>query len=156
MILEKQELIFQNVISLRKKMAQHEVMSELEKLNKFIKERGAEKIAPVITTTFGVENSGFLQTIDIEILIPINKEIATDNEYKLKKDFYLTNALKVTHIGNLSMLQNTYNTLNRYIREKGMQPITSVYSITVKDITDSSNADESIIDLYIGVSPNVL
>ncbi|WP_163193618.1 AraC family transcriptional regulator [Clostridium thermarum] len=156
MILEKQELILENVISLRKMMTQQEITVEMKKLGDFIKEKGAEKNGPVITSTFGVEQRGFEQVLDMEILVPLNKKIDSQKEYKFKKNFYLTNALKTTHVGNPAMLQNTYNNLNRYIQEKCVQPITSAYNVTTKDISDLSKIDEVIIDIYIGINPNIV
>ncbi|KOA19071.1 hypothetical protein CLHOM_25740 [Clostridium homopropionicum DSM 5847] len=156
MILEKQELKLSNLISLRKKMTQQEMVLEMKKLGEYIKEQGSEKNGPVLTATFGIEQRGFEQILDIEILIPLNKEIEAINTYKLKKEFFLTNALKITHIGNPVLLQNTYNELNEYIQEKCVQPITAAYNVTLKDIVDSSKMDEAVIDIYIGLNPNKL
>ncbi|WP_139906155.1 transcriptional regulator [Clostridium thermarum] len=128
----------------------------MKKLGEYVKEKGAEKNGPVITATFGVKKNGFDQVFDMEILVPLNKEIDSENEYKLKKKFYLTNALKITHVGNPMMLQNTYNDLNRYIQEKSVQPITAAYNVTVKEVTDTSKMDEVVVDIYIGINPNII
>jgi effector-binding domain-containing protein len=154
LILEKQEFRLQNVISLRKKMTQQEMALEMKKLSEYVKEKGADKNGPVITATFGVEQKGFDQLLDMEILVPLNKDIASEKEYKLKKDFYLTNALKITHVGNPMTLQNTYNDLNRYIQEKCVQPITVAYTVMVNDVMDSFKMDEAVMDIYVGVNPN--
>lgn len=156
MILEKQELRLENVISLRKMMTQQEIPVEMKRLGDYIKEKGAEKNGPVITSTFGVEQNGLEQVLDMEILVPLNKEIDSQKEYKFKKSFYLTNALKATHFGSPAMLQNTYNDLNRYIQEKCVQPITTAYNVTIKEITDPSNMDEVVVDVYVGINPNII
>lgn len=155
MILEKQELKLQNMISLRKKMTQQEMSLEIKKLGEYIKEIGAEKNGPAITATFAIEQSNCGQVVDMEILIPLNKEIDLNREYKFKKEFYLTNALKITHFGNPAFLQNTYNELTRYIQEKCIQPITVAYNVTIKDATNISKMNEAITDIYVGVNPNI-
>jgi len=156
MILEKQELKLSNLISLRKKMTQQEIPIEIKKLEEYLKKMGAEKNGLMITATFGIEQSGFDQILDMEILVPLNKEVATNDNYKLKKDFFLTNALKITHVGNPALLQNTYNELNKYIQEKCVQPITAAYNFTIKDVIDPLKMDEAVVDIYVGINPSIL
>jgi hypothetical protein len=43
-----------------------------------------------------------------------------------------------------------------YIQQKGLQQITSGYNVTVKDVLPGMSVDELIIDVYVGVSENLL
>ena len=43
-----------------------------------------------------------------------------------------------------------------YIKENNLQQITTGNNVTVKDITPDLSMDEVVIDVYIGVSENVL
>jgi effector-binding domain-containing protein len=156
MILENQELKLNNLISLRKKITQQEMPVEMQKLSKFITEKGAQKSGPMITATFAMEQNNFGQFLDIEILVPLDKEIEATGEYTFKKQFLLTNALKATHTGNPALLQNTYNLINSYIIANKLQPITASYNVTVKDVIDPSKIDELVIDIYVGLNPCIL
>jgi effector-binding domain-containing protein len=156
LILENQELMLNNLISLRKKMTQQEMTQELQKIGQIIKENNATKCGPIITSTFAIEQGYMGQVMDIEILIPVDKELSLGNSLNFKKQFCLINALKISHIGNPSLLQNTYNELNKYINDNNLQTITSAYAVTVKDIADISKIDEAIVDIYIGINPNIV
>jgi effector-binding domain-containing protein len=54
------------------------------------------------------------------------------------------------------MLQHAYNEIMAYIQQKGLQQITSGYNVTVKDVLPGMSVDELIIDVYVGVSENLL
>ena len=156
MISERQELKLNNLISLRKKVTQQEIPIEMQKLSKFITEKGAQKSGPMITATFAIEQNNFGQVLDMEILVPLDKEIEVTGEYTFKKQFLLTNALKATHTGNPTLIQSTYNLINSHIIENKLQPITASYNVTVKDVMDPSKIDELVIDIYVGVNPCIL
>ena len=156
MILENEELKLNNLISIRKKITQQGLPAEMQKLGQFINEKGAQKSGPMITATFAMEQNNFGQVLDMEILVPLDKEIEVTGEYTFKRHFLLTNALKATHIGNPALMQNTYNLINSHIIENKLQPITASYNVTVKDVTDPSKIDEVVIDIYVGINPCIL
>lgn len=62
----------------------------------FIKENGLTIVDPKISTTYSVTQV-MLPTIDIEILVPVDKKFIETNMYKLNKEFNLTNCLKVKY-----------------------------------------------------------
>ena len=51
-------------------------------------------------------------------------------------------------------LQGACNQLNQYIMEHRLQPITVGYNVTKK--TDMLNPENTEIDVYVGISPNIL
>ncbi|MGH4119267.1 hypothetical protein [Clostridium sp.] len=57
MILEKQELKLNNLISLRKKITQQDMAVEIQKLGQLINEKSAQKLGPLITATFSIEQN---------------------------------------------------------------------------------------------------
>ena len=155
MILEKQELKFNNLISLRKTMTQQDMPSEMEKIQQYLKDAGANKIGPIITTTFSVVQA-IVPTMDMEILIPIDKKTEESEVFKFKKEFILTNAIKAIHKGNPMMLQNTFNEINSYMQLNNLQPISSAYNVTIHDAKDMSEIDSVEIHVYVGINPNNL
>ena len=156
MIESNKSIRFENLLSLRKKVTQEELNGQMMKIGQFLKEKDLKKSGPIINTTFAVEMKDNKQILDTELLIPIDREIELPAEYTLKKVFHLVNAICIRHTGNPMTLQNTYNELNRFLAENKLQPITSAYNITVNDVTDPAKIDEVIIDVYIGVNPNIV
>ncbi|MGH4119274.1 transcriptional regulator [Clostridium sp.] len=155
MIVEKQELKLNSLISLRKNMTQQEIPSEMTKLQLYLKSVGANKVGPSISTTFNVVQA-VIPIMDMEILIPIDKEIGGTPEYKVKKEFLITNAIKIIHKGNPMMLQNTINEINAYMQLNNLQPITSAYNVAIQDAKDLSDIDNVEIHIYVGINPNKL
>ena len=64
------------------------------------------------------------------------------------------NAVVASYRGNPMGLQNACNELNQYIMENKLQPITVGYNVTKK--VDPLNIDNTEIDVYVGISPNIL
>jgi hypothetical protein len=60
----------------------------MTKLQQYLVSVVSIKCGPVITTTFKVVQT-VLPTMDMEILIPIDKEIESDDIFKFKKDFMI-------------------------------------------------------------------
>lgn len=119
-------------------------------MDKKISENGRKRIGNPITATFGVEGDD----MDLEILLPIDKEISDIGEYKFKKKIKIENAVHISHKGNPALIQNTFNILNKYMMEKKMQPITVGYNVTRQvDLLDMKN---TIIDVFVGINPNIL
>ncbi len=141
-------LELKNVLSLRKKMTQEDMQKEMAKIGQFFEANGIKKSGYIATTTYSIDSDG---TLDMEILVPMDKIVELPSEYKLKPVFRLVNAVYVRHEGNPSNLQNVYNEMMAYIKENNLQQITTGYNVTVKDFRPDTS-----IDVYMGVSENVL
>ncbi|WP_242835573.1 hypothetical protein [Ruminiclostridium josui] len=94
--------------------------------------------------------------MDMEILIPIDKNFEFSGEYIFKPLFHIFDAVYARHEGNPATLQNTYNEILAFIQQNKLQQITAGYNVQVKDLLPGMTADEMAIDVYIGVSRNVL
>ena len=66
----------------------------------------------------------------------------------------MVNAVLLSYKGNPAGLQNACNELNRYMVDNQLQPITVGYNIT-KHI-DTINVENTEIDVYVGINPNIL
>jgi len=157
MIEQGKELKFDNVLSLRKKMSQNDMNNEMKKINKLLLDNGLKRNGPVITATFGLEknNDGHV-CIDVEILIPLDKEISVLEPYVFKKLFHLKNAVYSRHEGNPQQLQNTLDEMVKYIQKENLQQITPAYNVTIQEPKAGEGMDKFVIDAYIGVNPSVL
>lgn len=149
-IKEGQKLEINNLLSFRGKIKQDEMENIVEEMEKFIIQEDAVRLYPSISTTYMMEG----ELIDIEILIPINRRIEGDNKYLFKDKLLICNAVVVRHSGNSESLQKIFSELNQYIIHRELQPITTAYSVTQKK--DVLNSNDYNIDIYIGVSNNIL
>lgn len=147
---EGKELIYENVISYRALMTQEEMQNRMQKIGKLVQENQLSLSGNVTTTTFAIDPSG---KFDMEILVPVDREVELPDEYRFKKEFKLVNAVYTRHVGNPALIQGTYESMNKYIEEKKLTIVTTGYNVT---INESSCLKDFIIDVYIGVSMNCL
>ncbi|SFX96332.1 AraC family transcriptional regulator [Ruminococcus sp. XPD3002] len=145
-----------NVISYRGKVTQQQLSVIMNEINTIIQEKGASKTGPNVSATFAVEMEGGQPVMDVEILVPVDREISLPSGYKFKPLFRLCDAVKIRHEGNPAMLQNSVNELMGYVRNNGLTPITPGYNVTIKEPTGPSDADGLIVDMYVGVTRSVL
>ena len=156
MVQGQQILEMRNVLSYRTKMTQQELQAKSQEIEKLLQNSGAQRSAPAVTTTYSVEQGAGGTVMDIEFLVPLDREITAPNGYVWKPHFLLTNALRIRHIGNPATLQNSINELNAYITERRLVPITTGYNVTVKEAKTPQELDNMEIDVYVGISPNLL
>lgn len=164
-ILEKQEYRMRNVLAYRAKLSQLQIKEKGQELDKYIKGTGAVSTGLPVTATYAIENSSGGPKIDMELLIPLDRDISKEVSEGVKQntldkgvrflpEFILTNAVKIKHKGNPSRIQESLNVLNEYIAEKKLVPITVGYNVTVKQPKSMAEIDEMEIDTYVGINPN--
>ncbi len=114
-----------NVLTLRKKMTSQEIIFEIIKLMKFLKENGLEKAGTITTVTFSIEMQNGVPLIDMEILVPLSKRITISSEYVFKPIFHMVNAVcilqesehETSKIHNF-LCRNIYDKLNMNSQQK--------------------------------------
>lgn len=153
---ENAKLEMKNVISYRGKVTQQQLAQIANKIDEMIRSNKAEKSGPNVSATFAVEMSNGKPLLDVEVLVPINKVITVVDGYVFKPIFCLKNAVKIRHTGNPSGLQKTANELMTYISQKKLTPITVGYNVTVQEAASQLDVDNMIVDIYVGVSDNIL
>ena len=85
MIEEHQEFHANNLLSFRASLTQAEMQKEMQNLEKFITDNNLTILGPKISTTYSV-TQGMVPTMDLEILIPIDKQFQETEEYKFKSE----------------------------------------------------------------------
>ncbi|WP_072901684.1 hypothetical protein [Hathewaya proteolytica] len=73
--------------------------------------------------------------MDVEILVPIDHEFNETEEYKFKPEIQLMNCLKDSYKGNPQGFNNAVMEIQKYIAENKLIPITSMYIVTLKEVT---------------------
>lgn len=149
-------LEIKNVVSYRGKVSYQNIGSILSALNKAASDRKAVPVGTPITATYAIENSEFGQIVDIEVLLPIDKEISVPESFKFKPLFRIRNAVKMHYKGSPNMMQQSAEDMKRYISDRCLTPITTGYNITINVPADSSKLNEYEAETYIGVTANIL
>lgn len=149
-ILKNQLLEIENILSFRGKVSITDIEQLGKEMEKKVNEFGAKRIGNPITATYGIEGN----LMDIEILLPIDRKIENSDKYIYKEKVKIVNALVAKHHGNPAELQNTCNELNQYIMENRLTPITVGYNVTRK--VNPADIQDTEIDVYVGISPNIL
>lgn len=149
-IKENQELNVTNLLSYRGKLKQTELENIGKEMENYIQSAGAKRVGNPITATYELEGD----EIDIELLMPIDKSIESMDKFDFKNQIKIVNAVVASYICHPMGVQDACNQLNQYIMERRLQPITVGYNVTKK--TDMLNPENTEIDVYVGISPNIL
>lgn len=139
-----------NLLSYRGEIPQSELNSVAKDMQEYIKTQGGTCKGNPITGIYGMKNNNL---IDIEVLIPIDKCIPTNELYSLKEKLKIVNAVTVTHTGSPDTLQESCNELNSYIIAHNYQPITIGYNRVETSQGDNNNF---YIKVYVGINPNII
>lgn len=145
-----EKLEVDSLISFHGKINQNELDEIGRNMEKRIQDAGAKKIGNPITAIYSVEGS----LMDLELLIPVDKVMEDTEGYKFKEKLNIVNAAKLSYKGHPNGLQNACNELNQYIVNNKLHPITVGYNITRH--AELANPDNTEIDVYVGISPNIL
>ena len=149
-IIENQTLEVENLLSFRGNVTQAEMATIGKEMEEAVNGAGAKRIGSPITATYGVEG----EKVDVELLLPIDKKIESIGNYTYKEKIKIVNAVVAKYVGNPTGLQNACNELNQYIIEHKLVPITVGYNGTKK--INPMNMEETEIEVYVGISPNIL
>lgn len=84
-----------------------------------------------------------------EFLIPVDRKFEGNQHYMFKPGFKLVNAVRQRYYGSFDNIDTGLKELNSYISEQSLTPITSPYIMEV-------DSDNSVYDIFIGISENVL
>ena len=142
-ITENESLELNNLLSFRGKVTQREMMEVSKQVEALLQRTGAKKNGCGISATFAIDTSGSGPVFDMELLIPLDREIEVEAPFTFK--FRLRNAVKIRHVGSPATLEATAKKLMAYIAEKGLAPVTAGYNATVKEQTSPADMNDMII-----------
>ena len=152
-------LQMKNVISFRGKFDQKGLIDKKQEIDDIIKQLGVHPIHSAITTTFGAVKTDEGQKMDMEILIPVDRDISHEvammkkEGLRFKPKFQLTNAVCIRHVGSEDKIGDSLKELKKFMEVRNMRPITTGYNIPQND---PEKPDEFIMDIMIGIDPNIL
>ena len=152
-IQENLTLEMDNVLTFRGEVTDFEAQKMVGEMKKFADEQKLTATGNIVTTTHAIRDAGLERKVDFEILMPVDRiiEIPKTEKFFFKPKFRLYNAMKITHHGSPMMVQNTADELLAYMQHNNYVPITTMYNIPIE-----ANSNDVIIDMYIGISTNIL
>ena len=156
MILEKQEFHLTNLISQSRKVTQNEFLTNMEKLKRYSEENNfCVKNFTSVTYSIVIENGE--QVLDNECIVEFETPVLQENlpeEFNVKNELLITNAVNLSFKGNQSLFISKYNEITGYLSAKKLQPITPLYTVTHYPFSQEENTVD--LDFYIGINPNIL
>ncbi|MBB2184643.1 hypothetical protein H0486_17375 [Lachnospiraceae bacterium MD1] len=138
-----------NLVSISGKYKAAEVQNLLIDLVKTYKDYSVANGDYVITTTKSIEIVNGEQILDVEVLIPVLYRIPVEEPYVFKNTLKLSNAL-YTKTTEITRIQEAIDTVNQYILDQRLQPITTAYLVQTK------KEGKPFVEIYIGINPNIL
>ena len=139
---KNQSLFFKNVLQVRKKVAQNNSFLISNEIDNFIEKNGAKKDGNTITITHNVTIENGEQVFDLEMMIPLNKEIEPFQEYNFLPEFLLNNALKVRIEGNPQQMQSAVQRMSEYVKNENLNVTTPLYVVTIKEAKTNADIDD--------------
>lgn len=155
-ITEHNTLDLNNLISIRATMRQSDLLQVVQEINRVIEESTTEKKGQFITGVYSSRMEDEEMEIDVEVLCPVKQRISLPDGYTFKPIFHLADALKLEYQGHPKDSQAAIQELMKYINDQNLTPITPMYNVTTYEPKSKEELDRFAMELYIGVSENIL
>jgi len=136
-----------NVLKIRGLFANSELRDVVERLDKYIEVNGAKKQGELITATHVLYLESKIS--DIEIFMPINKIIPSNDEFIYIPIFNLPECIMTKHKGHPSFLPITYTKLYRNAKSVGLEIEPPFYNIFSEATGDVFNLNECEAKVYV-------
>lgn len=146
-ILKERTYQMVNLVSKSGKFKVDDFQSIVMEMSNAFKDKAIENGEYIITTTKIIEDEG--RILDVEILIPVTDPIEVEEPYIYKDKIKIVNALYIKII-DVNLLSKAMNRVNEYIVEHQLLATTSAYLVQTKE------NDQPCIEIYIGISQNIL
>ena len=148
---EKQQLWYDNLLSYRTRVEETALLSLIKHIETNIDALSLEQKGSIVFVIDERIETGDKTILGVELLVPVNKTFESSSHYVYKSCFKLENAVMSKFNGKIGELKSFAEKLCDYVKSKNMKKITDVYYL-VRNIYD----DDCIIDLYLGISGNIL
>lgn len=151
-IIEHQNIYLDNLLCYRRRIKRSDILKLAGYISDNLQALGLEQNGRIIFTE--KENDKTDDTINTEIFIPVKGTVYECDEFQKKPTFKLINAAAIRHEGSPETLYKTERILYEFIINKGYEPVTRPYYTIVRN--DVQRNTDHVIDIYIGVSSNLL
>lgn len=154
-ISEQVSLEIENILYVRDWMSQEKAQQVILEMFTLCRENQIENMDFMITSSIETKSVDGKMITETEIMIPLKintGELREVGKYKIKDKFLLTNAIVFKANYDKAMDPEFQKYMSGYIEQKNLQPITRAYTVTHK----KKNSEMGILEIYIGINPNIL
>ena len=142
------KLLLQNVLTCRRKCTVEDAQILLKYAEATIKESGAVMTCNTVFSTYSIEkNLNGEEITDLEIILPLNKEINPPSGFSFMHKLELNNALKLRYCGKEQNISDAIRKLIYLMKFADMKASTGIYTSRIKP----NCTNEVIFEIYIGV-----
>lgn len=145
---EKIDMKFENLITCRGFYNQHELCIVISKMEAYIKNNGARKIGIPITATY--ESDTVAGKADIQMLIPIDKEIPSFQEFVFMPELSAPDCLMARHKGSPHLIPDTFDIMMSKAKDKGYAIRKPAYNVIIVEPTPA-NLSALEMDIYLPI-----
>lgn len=139
-VIEHQALIYYHVLSYETIIDEKQIPEMTLSMKNNISVLDLQLCGNIIITKKGLKT---------EFIIPVDKEFKSNAYYKYKPVFKLVNAVRIRHYGDFFAIDKSLKELKEYVYLNNLTAVTNPYYVD-KDI------ENDIIDVYVGISENIL
>lgn len=150
-VVENQTLEMENVLHYRSWLTQQQANAVFIEAEELMNKQQATKNGYVATITHAVDMCDGQPTMDLEVFLPLDKEIEPSDGFDFIKQFKIEKALKLRIEGSPQQTQAAMQILSKHIQNNSLQPSTPVCMVTVKGAITPLEIEDMITDIYIGV-----
>lgn len=136
---EKEGYSYYNLFSYRQWIDTNKLSDLYVKINSILLKEKAQKVGPIISATHNTMLRKQQKWIDFEILIPVDKQVESKDEFWMRDKFSLNHVLSVHVVDKNENMVNIINDLDGYIIKNHIIPKSPMYSILNKE-------DNGIVD----------
>lgn len=150
-ITTNQKLELNNVLHYNGWVTQQQMNEVFAKADELMNKHQAKNNGPVTTATRALEMRDGQHTMNLDVFIPLDKEIVVSDGFDFIKQVKIEDALKLRIEGSPQQAESAIQELNEYIITNSLQPSTPACMVTVKGATTPLEIDNMITDIYVGI-----
>ena len=150
-VIENQYISVKNVLSYLTRVASKSLGDFIFHIYRSIEVLDLKVEGKIMFSVIGTHSIPEDTAMDIEVLVPVDRAFESTGKYVYKPEFKLENALSIRHYGSYVDLMKTHKLLNDYLAEKKLKAITNTYFVI-----ERNSDNDSIVNLYLGISGNIL
>lgn len=139
-VIEHQALIYYHVLSYETIVDEKQIPEMISSMKNNISVIDLQLCGNIIITKKGLKT---------EFIIPVDREFKSNAYYNYKPIFKLVNAIRIRHYGDFSSIYKSLQELKEYVYLNNLTAVTNPYYV-------DKNIENGIIDVYVGISENVL
>lgn len=150
-VLTEQCLILNSLLSYKTRATYRNLRALIAHLHESTRILGYEIVAPIVFNFKENVAKDGESILDMEFLIPVNKEFKSNEYYVYKPKLRLVNAARMRHTDVIDNINISRREMQHYLINNDMTPSTDFYYQILSDDDRSS-----VVDIYVGLNESIV